>query len=119
MAEQTEKKKSCGALWRKVSQKDNKTRYFSGVWEQEDGTKVYFKAFVNSFKEEGSNQPDYRLYLDTPIQEQVEGTAPAKKTVPAKPAAKPVVKKAAPKPAPVEVEEEEQVDSSEEILLED
>lgn len=101
--------KNSGGMWRKMSQ-DGKTPYFSCNIEL-DGVKTYFKAFKNTFKVEGSNQPDYRLVLDVPVdqlppREEVK-TAAAKSTT---------VKKVVKKVVPVEevVEEEEQ---TEEILL--
>lgn len=100
--------KNNGGMWRKM-QKDGKTPYFSCNLEV-NGSKIYFKAFRNSFKEEGSQQPDYRLVLDIPF-EATETVVPKAKPVAAKPAAKKVVK-----PAPV-VEEEIEETQEEELLL--
>lgn len=52
-----------GALWEKTSAKGN--TFFSGVVEI-DGKSTNIVVFKNSQKEEGSNQPDYRILISKP-----------------------------------------------------
>jgi len=55
----SEERKSIGGLWLK----DGKNgKYFSGEIEL-FGTKQHIFIFKNMYKEEGSNQPDYRILL--------------------------------------------------------
>ena len=55
----TNSKKDIGAIWVKTSAKGD--RYLSAVVTIE-GKKYNVVGFKNNFKEEGSSQPDYRLY---------------------------------------------------------
>jgi hypothetical protein len=48
-----------GAMWIKESKKGNK---FVSISLEVMGTKYSFVAFKNNFKEEGSKQPDYKIY---------------------------------------------------------
>lgn len=56
--------KSIGALWLKKSQSGES--FLSGVIEVPEGQKVNIVAFKNTMKEEGSNQPDFRILLSKP-----------------------------------------------------
>lgn len=53
------KKDKIGAGWTKISQKGN--RFISGQIEH-NGDKIPFIMFKNSYKEEGSKQPDFIIY---------------------------------------------------------
>ena len=62
--------KSQGGGWIKTSQKGNK--YMSCNIEI-NGKKVYFSMVKNTYKEEGSKQPDYKIFLsdyEQPAQQQ-------------------------------------------------
>ena len=62
--EATKKKKDIGAIWVKSS-RDGK-RFLSANITIE-GKKYYIVGFKNDYKEEGSSQPDYRLYESEPL----------------------------------------------------
>jgi len=53
------KERELGALWRVDG---NQQSFYSGEIVQSDGTKKKIVIFKNKFKEEGSNQPDLRIY---------------------------------------------------------
>lgn len=55
----TNSKKDIGAIWVKESKKGDK--YLSAVVTI-NGQKFNIVGFKNNYKEEGSSQPDYRLY---------------------------------------------------------
>ena len=54
-----DKKDKIGAAWKKVSKKG--TKFLSGEIEI-NGFKTPIVMFVNSYKEEGSKQPDFIIY---------------------------------------------------------
>jgi hypothetical protein len=58
-----------GALWVKTS-KDSKTTYLSGVVHAGIFGDIQISILKNTFKEDGSNQPDYNILLVEPILEQ-------------------------------------------------
>ena len=55
-------KKKIGALWEKETARG--TKLLSGVVEI-NGAKTRIAVFPNSFKDEGSRQPDFVIYEDT------------------------------------------------------
>lgn len=54
-----DKKEKIGAAWTKVSQKG--VKFLSGQIDH-NGEKIPFIAFRNTYKEEGSRQPDFIIY---------------------------------------------------------
>ncbi len=61
------KKLEIGAMWRRESASGSK--YLSGQLKLgsdvlEKPTVINFKVFPNTYKEEGSNEPDFRLYMN-------------------------------------------------------
>lgn len=58
------KLEEAGALWKRTSKAGN--TYLNGTVKGKDGQAISVLIFSNSNKVEGSNQPDYRVYLDTP-----------------------------------------------------
>ena len=94
MSEETNtkpKRNDIGSLWKKKSKDGSKT-FLSGVIKV-DGVETQIIVFSNSYKEEGSNQPDYRIYPSEPYNKP-QAVAPV------------VAKKKAVKAAPVAVEAE-------------
>ena len=61
--------KKVGALWVKTS-KDSKTTYLSGVIHAGIFGDIQISILKNTFKEDGSNQPDYNILLVEPMLEQ-------------------------------------------------
>ena len=63
----SKKKEEQGALWVRKSKQGNS--FLSGSIKTESGEELKVVVFKNSYKQEGSNQPDYRVYLDesTPV----------------------------------------------------
>ena len=53
------KERELGALWRVDG---NNQSFYSGEITEKDGSKRKIVCFKNKFKEEGSNQPDIRIY---------------------------------------------------------
>lgn len=60
----TNSKKDIGAIWIKQSKKGDK--YLSAAITI-NGTKYNLVGFKNNYKDEGSSQPDYRLYELEPL----------------------------------------------------
>jgi len=58
-----DKANKIGAAWVKTSKKGDK--FFSGQFELGD-VKTQFVMFKNSYKEEGSKQPDWVMYKSEP-----------------------------------------------------
>lgn len=58
------KLEEAGALWKRTSKSGN--TYLNGTFKTKDGQSISVLVFSNSNKVEGSNQPDYRIYFDTP-----------------------------------------------------
>jgi len=54
----------------KVTSKDRKTRYFSGVINAGIFGDIQITILKNTFKDEGSQQPDYNILLVEPMGEQ-------------------------------------------------
>ena len=52
-------KRELGALWRIDG---NKQSYYSGEIKDSEGNSTKIVCFPNTFKEQGSNQPDIRIY---------------------------------------------------------
>ncbi len=69
----TPKKKKIGALWTKETKSG--TQLLSGNVEI-DGRKTQIAVFPNSYKEEGTRQPDYVIYLDTYAQNRAQDPEP-------------------------------------------
>tara|TARA_R100000808_G_C2150183_1_gene158829 strand:- start:1025 stop:1300 length:276 start_codon:yes stop_codon:yes gene_type:complete len=73
MSETTENKKSewaereIGALWKRQG---SSQKYLSGKLKLGNGEVLNVVVFTNSRKEAGSNQPDFRVYREKPLQEQ-------------------------------------------------
>lgn len=53
-----------GALWKRTSKSGN--TYLNGTVKTKTGEVISVLVFGNAHKVEGSNQPDYRVYFDTP-----------------------------------------------------
>jgi hypothetical protein len=60
--EEKNNKTAAGALWLRKSKKGN--NFLSGSINTPDGNTVKVVVFKNTYKEEGSTQPDYRIYFD-------------------------------------------------------
>ncbi len=62
--ENTEKTKleEAGAFWIKTSKTG--TQFLTGKVKSKYGEEISVMVFKNKYKEEGSNQPDYRIYFD-------------------------------------------------------
>jgi uncharacterized protein (DUF736 family) len=58
------KLQEAGAFWKRTSKSGN--TYLNGTIKTKDGESIPVIVFSNSNKVEGSNQPDYRVYFDTP-----------------------------------------------------
>lgn len=58
------KLEEAGAFWKRTSKSGN--TYLNGTIKTKDGESIPVIVFSNSNKVEGSNQPDYRVYFDTP-----------------------------------------------------
>ena len=63
-----EKRKSVGAFWKQVS-RDGKRTYLTGNIELTEGERIKVVIFANSYKEEGSRQPDFMMYISKPREE--------------------------------------------------
>ena len=72
MSDNTETKKNewaereIGALWKREG---SNQKYLSGKLKV-DGKEVGVVVFTNRHKAEGSNQPDFRMYRDKPMEKQ-------------------------------------------------
>tara|TARA_Y100000361_G_scaffold141173_1_gene145988 strand:+ start:19 stop:282 length:264 start_codon:yes stop_codon:yes gene_type:complete len=60
------KEREIGALWKRES---SNQKYLSGKMKV-GGEEVGVVIFTNRYKEEGSKQPDFRVYLERPREEQ-------------------------------------------------
>lgn len=80
--ENKQKLEEAGALWKKTSKGSGST-YLNGSIKTRDGEEIKVIIFSNKYKEQGSNQPDYRVYFDNSTQGQQN--VPAKKTSSNKP----------------------------------
>jgi hypothetical protein len=99
MENNQEKRRNCGGLWKKMS--DKGPYYYIQI--EIDGVKHAFVAYPNKFKDPSNpedKQPDQQVYPYV----RGGGKAETKKATPAK---KPVVKAAPKKPLPPPVIEEE------------
>lgn len=56
--------KELGAFWKKTSNQG--TPFYAGKLKM-GGQEIQFVAFKNSFKKEGSNEPDFRIFESEPI----------------------------------------------------
>jgi uncharacterized protein (DUF736 family) len=74
------KRKELGALWIRKSKQGNS--FLSGSLSFEGGGTAKVVVFKNTYKEAGSSQPDYRIYLDesVPAATQSESKAPEAQT---------------------------------------
>ena len=77
------KSREIGALWRRTSNAGN--NYLFGklkVGNYEDEKSILVKIFKNNFKQQGSNEPDYRVYQEedspAPIKPVSKTPAPVK-----------------------------------------
>ena len=75
------KLEEAGALWKRTSKAGN--TYLNGSFKTKTGEEIKVLIFSNSSKPEGSNQPDYRVYFDKPLDGQAP-TASVKKAAPNK-----------------------------------
>lgn len=71
------KLEEAGALWKRTSKAGN--TYLSGSVKTKDGDAINVLIFSNSNKVDGSNQPDYRVYFDSPRGEGTSQTNTAPK----------------------------------------
>jgi len=60
------KEREIGALWKRES---SNQKYLSGKVKV-NGEELGVVIFTNRYKEEGSKQPDFRVYLERPREEQ-------------------------------------------------
>lgn len=72
------KLQEAGAFWARQSKSGNS--FLSGSFKTATGEEVKVMIFKNSYKTEGSNQPDYRAYFDTSSPQAESKTAQAPKT---------------------------------------
>lgn len=73
------KLEEAGALWKRTSKVGN--TYLNGTVKTKSGEVINVLVFSNAHKAEGSNQPDYRVYFDTPREASGNTQQPAKKSV--------------------------------------
>lgn len=85
MENNKQKLEEAGAFW--IRNSKSGTQFLSGKVKTKSGEEISVMVFKNKYKTEGSNQPDYRVYFDTPLGAEAQN----------KPAAKTVEKSAAPK----------------------
>jgi uncharacterized protein (DUF736 family) len=78
------KLQECGAFWKKTAKSGSV--YLTGTVKSSTGSDIKVVVFSNQYKEEGSNQPDYRVYLDNSSN---ESSAPRPAAKVAKATAKP------------------------------
>ena len=71
-----QKLQEAGAFWVRKSKSGNS--FLSGAFKTQNGEEVKVLLFKNSYKTEGSNQPDYRAYFDTNTQNGTTQAAPKK-----------------------------------------
>jgi hypothetical protein len=57
------KLEEAGAFWMKTSKTG--TQFLTGKVKSKTGEEINVMVFKNKYKEEGSKQPDYRVYFDT------------------------------------------------------
>ena len=62
------KEREIGALWKREGKNSNQ-KYLSGKMKIK-GEVVEVVIFTNKYKEEGTQQPDFRVYLDRKREEQ-------------------------------------------------
>jgi uncharacterized protein (DUF736 family) len=67
------KEREIGALWKKQS---SNQKYLSGKMKV-GGEEVSVVIFTNRYKEEGSNQPDFRVYTERKREEEPQAAATA------------------------------------------
>ena len=72
MAEEKKQSNSVGAFWKQTS-RDGKKTYLSGNIQLNppDGERIKVVVWANKNKPEGSNQPDFRMYVSQPQQKKV------------------------------------------------
>lgn len=85
MENNKQKLEEAGAFW--IRNSKSGTQFLSGKVKTKSGEEISVMVFKNKYKTEGSNQPDYRVYFDTP-----QGT-----DTQTQPAAKATEKSSAPK----------------------
>jgi uncharacterized protein (DUF736 family) len=56
------KLEEAGAFWMKTSKTG--TQFLTGKIKSKSGEEINVMVFKNKYKEEGSKQPDYRIYYD-------------------------------------------------------
>lgn len=88
---------SIGALWKRTSFTGDKV-YLNGNITI-DGKLIKLVAFENKFKNEGSGQPDFRVYISKDLPPKKDGNTTQKLAAKPGPAKTPV-KKSAPVPEP-------------------
>jgi uncharacterized protein (DUF736 family) len=57
------KLEEAGAFWIKTSKTGN--QFLTGKVKSKSGEEISIMVFKNKYKEEGSKQPDYRVYYDS------------------------------------------------------
>jgi uncharacterized protein (DUF736 family) len=67
MENNKQKLEEAGAFW--VRSSKSGTQFLSGKVKTKSGEEISVIVFKNKYKTEGSNQPDYRVYFDTPASE--------------------------------------------------
>lgn len=74
MDQTNSKKLSVGAIWVKTSKSGNK---YISVAVEINGERINLVGFKNNYKQEGSNQPDYRLFFSEEKQSTMPQRYPA------------------------------------------
>jgi hypothetical protein len=81
MENEKTKLEEAGAFWIKTSKTG--TQFLTGKIKSKSGEEIPVMVFKNKYKEEGSNQPDYRIYFDNkpagkPVSNSPETVKPVK-----------------------------------------
>ena len=62
---------SIGAFWKQTSRDGKKTFLSGNIQLTPNGEKIKVIVWANKNKPEGSNQPDFRMYVSTPQKKEV------------------------------------------------
>lgn len=62
---ENKKQDEAGAFWKRQSKSG--TTFLSGKIKTKSGEEVSLVVFQNTYKTEGSKEPDYRVYFDKPF----------------------------------------------------
>ena len=67
MAEEKKQSNSVGAFWKQTSRDGKKTFLSGNIQLTPNGEKIKVIVWANKNKPEGSNQPDFRMYISQPL----------------------------------------------------